>query len=301
MATTTTTSTAAAHSRARSGFLASKQNRERIISIVATIVCILGAIVILFPLAWMISTSLKTRAEVAKFPPVWIPNIPQWQNYPDALTGQNNFGVYFKNTMVYALGSMFGELISSSLVAYGFARLQAPGKNALFVLVLTTMMLPTWVTLIPQYIMFSKVGWIDTFYPLIVPKFFGSAYLIFMLRQFYKTLPKDYEEAALIDGANYLSIWARIILPLSLPALGAVAIMSFMYHYQDFGGPLIYLNSQSNYTMSLGLQQFRAPFGGTAFHLLMAASLVTVLPPVLLFFVAQRYFIQGIVVSGVKG
>lgn len=301
MATTTTTSTAAAHSRARSGFLASKQNRERIISIVATIVCILGAIVILFPLAWMISTSLKTRAEVAKFPPVWIPNIPQWQNYPDALTGQNNFGVYFKNTMVYALGSMFGELISSSLVAYGFARLQAPGKNALFVLVLTTMMLPTWVTLIPQYIMFSKVGWIDTFYPLIVPKFFGSAYLIFMLRQFYKTLPKDYEEAALIDGANYLSIWARIILPLSLPALGAVAIMSFMYHYQDFGGPLIYLNSQNNYTMSLGLQQFRAPFGGTAFHLLMAASLVTVLPPVLLFFVAQRYFIQGIVVSGVKG
>ena len=122
-----------------------------------------------------------------------------------------------------------------------------------------------------------------------------------MLRQFYKTLPKDYEEAALIDGANYLGIWARIILPLSLPALGAVAIMSFMYHYQDFGGPLIYLNSQSNYTMSLGLQQFRAPFGGTAFPLLMAASLVTVLPPVILFFLAQRYFSQGIVVSGVKG
>ena len=301
MATTTTTSTAAAQTQARSGFLASKKTRERLISVIATIVCIVGAIIILFPLAWMISTSLKTRAEVAKFPPAWIPAIPQWENYPNALTGQNNFGAYFKNTMVYALGSMFGELISSSLVAYGFARLRAPGKNALFVLVLATMMLPTWVTLIPQYIMFSKVGWIDTFLPLIVPKFFGSAYLIFMLRQFYKTLPKDYEEAALIDGANYLGIWARIILPLSLPALGAVAIMSFMYHYQDFGGPLIYLNSQSNYTMSLGLQQFRAPFGGTAFHLLMAASLVTVLPPVILFFLAQRYFIQGIVVSGVKG
>jgi ABC-type glycerol-3-phosphate transport system permease component len=297
----TTTAARPTTKAARTGFLATKKGQDRLIQIISTVVCVLGLIVILFPLAWMISTSLKTRAEVAKFPPVWIPSIPQWGNYAQALTGQNRFDIYFKNTMIYAFGAMFGELLSCSLVAYGFARLRAPGKNALFVLVLATMMLPGWVTLIPQYVMFSKLGWIDTFLPLIVPRFFGSAYLIFLLRQFYKTLPRDYEEAALIDGASYLKIWWQIILPLSLPALGAVAIMSFMFHYQDFLGPLIYLTSQNNYPMSLGLQQFRAPFGGTAFELLMAASLVTIIPPVILYFVAQRYSIQGIVVSGVKG
>jgi ABC-type glycerol-3-phosphate transport system permease component len=299
MATSTPTTPASAITR--DGTRSSKRSRELIITIISTVLCVLGAIVVLFPLAWMISTSLKTRAEVPKFPPVWIPAIPQWDNYRVALTPPNNFAIYFKNTMIYAVGSMLGELISSSLVAYGFARLRAPGKNTIFVLVLATMMLPTWVTLIPQYIMFSKLHWIDSFYPLVVPKFFGSAYLIFMLRQFYRSLPKDYEEAGLIDGANFLGIWWRIILPLSLPALGAVSIMSFMYHYQDLQGPLIYITSQNNWPMALGLQQFRAPFGGTAFHLLMAASVASVIPPIILFFLAQRYFIQGIVVSGVKG
>jgi ABC-type glycerol-3-phosphate transport system permease component len=297
----TSTPTTPASTLARSKARSSRNTRDLVIRILSTTLCVLGAIIVLFPLAWMISTSLKTKAEVPKFPPVWIPAIPQWDNYRVALTPPNNFAVYFKNTMIYAGGAMLGELISSSLVAYGFARLRAPGKNTIFVLVLATMMLPTWVTLIPQYIMFSKLGWIDTFYPLIVPKFFGSAYLIFMLRQFYRSLPRDYEEAGLIDGANFLGIWWRIILPLSLPALGAVAIMSFMFHYQDFGGPLIYITSQTHWPLSLGLQQFRAPFGGTAFHLLMAASVASVIPPIVLFFLAQRYFIQGIVVSGVKG
>jgi multiple sugar transport system permease protein len=283
------------------GRMSSKNRQELIIRTLATIVCLAGLVIILFPLVWMISTSLKTRAEVAKFPPVWIPAEAQWHNYSDALTGNNRFDLYFRNTLYYSVGATLGETLSCALVAYGFARLRAPHKNKLFVLVLATMMLPGWVTLIPQYIMFSNFKWIDTFYPLIVPRFFGSAYLIFMLRQFYKGLPKDYEEAGLIDGANYFSIWWRIILPLSLPALGAVSIMSFMFHYQDFFGPLIYLSSQKNYPISLGLQQFQAPFGGTAFHLLMAASVVTIIPPVILFFLAQRYFIQGIVVSGVKG
>lgn len=301
MATQTTSPAVRSAAVVLRGGLASKRRREQIVKYVSLAILVLGLVVILFPLVWMISTSLKTRVEVAKFPPVWIPAEPQWGNYPMALTGQNRFDVYFWNTMLYACGSMIGEALSCTLVAYGFGRLRAPGKNALFVLVLATMMLPGWVTLIPQYIVFARLGWIDTYLPLLVPKFFGSAYLIFLLRQFYKTLPKDYEEAALIDGANYLGIWWRIILPLSLPAIGAVSIMSFMYHYYDFGGPLIYINSQYNYPMSLGLQQFQAPFGGTAFHLLMAASLVTLLPPIVLFFVAQRYFIQGIVVSGVKG
>jgi multiple sugar transport system permease protein len=302
MATQTTTPqvsrTAAA---ARRHPWASKKRQEQIITIVSTLLCLLGLLVVLFPLVWMISTSLKTRAEVAKFPPVWIPAVPQWDNFRVALTGQNPFGKYFMNTMFYSLSVMIAEAVSCSFIAYGFARLRAPGKNALFVLVLATMMLPTWVTLIPQYIVFARLGWLDSYLPLFVPHWFGSSYLIFLLRQFYRTLPKDYEEAAIIDGANYLSIWARIIIPLSLPALGAVTIMSFMYHYQDFAGPLIYLNSQSKYPIALGLQQFRAPFGGTPFNLLMAASLVSIIPPVIVFFIAQRFFIQGIVVSGVKG
>jgi ABC-type glycerol-3-phosphate transport system permease component len=284
----------------RQSFLASKRGQELTLKTFATILCIVGALVIMFPIFWMISTSLKTQAEVAKFPIVWIPNVFQWQNYPTALT-VNPFGAYFVNTMYYALGSTIFELISCAFIAYGFARLRAPGKNFLFMLVLGTMMMPTWVTLIPQYIMFSKIGWVGTYNPLLIPKLFGSSYLIFMLRQFYRTLPKDYEEAAIIDGANYFGIWWRIMLPLSLPALGAVAIMSFMYHYQDFAGPLIYINDTLKYPVSLGLQQFRAPFGGTAFHLLMAASVVFLVPPIVLFFLCQRYFIQGIVVSGVKG
>ena len=301
MATQTGTQVTRSTPAARRGAWASKKRQDQIIRIAATVICLLGLIVILFPLAWMISTSLKTRAEVAKFPPVWIPNVLQWDNYRQALTGANPFARYFMNTMFYAISVMVAEAVSCSFIAYGFARLRAPGKNALFVLVLATMMLPTWVTLIPQYIMFSKIGWLDSYKPLIVPHWFGSAYLIFLLRQFYRGLPKDYEEAALIDGANYLKIWARIIIPLSLPALGAVTIMSFMFHYQDFAGPLIYINSQINYPLALGLQQFRAPFGGTRFDLLMAASVVTIIPPIIVFFIAQRYFIQGIVVSGVKG
>jgi multiple sugar transport system permease protein len=298
MATTTpTTSRTIARPGSRA---ASKARQELIIRIVALTLCIIGAVIVLFPLVWMLSTSLKTKVEVAKFPPVWIPNIPQWNNYPDAMA-TGDWPRFFLNTLWYAGGAAFGELLSSSLVAYGFARLRAPGKNALFLLVLSTMMLPWIVTLIPTYVMFSKVGLIDTYWPLILPKFFGSAYLIFMLRQFYKTLPRDYEEAALIDGANYLGIWWRIILPLSLPALGAVLIMSFLFHYQDFLGPLIYINSTNKYPFSLALQQFRAPFGGTSFHLLMAASVVTIIPPLIVFFLSQRFFIQGVVVSGVKG
>jgi ABC-type glycerol-3-phosphate transport system permease component len=301
MATRTTSPATRPAQVLHKGVWASRQRQEAIIRIGATAILVLGLILILFPLAWMISTSLKTRVEVAKFPPTWIPPVPQWDNYRQALTGANPFGRYFVNTMFYSISVMLAELLSCSFIAYGFARLRAPGKNGLFILVLATMMLPTWATLIPQYILFSWLGWLDSYKPLIIPHFFGSAYLIFLLRQFYRQLPKDYEEAALIDGANYLGIWARIFLPLSLPALGAVAILSFMFHYRDFAGPLIYINTESLYPVSLGLQQFQAPFGGTAFHLLMAASLVTIIPPIVVFFVAQRYFIQGIVVSGVKG
>ena len=279
---------------------ASQEFQDRLLTVICTILCIIGALIILFPVAWMLSTSLKTRFEAVQFPPTWIPVVPQWENYRVALTS-NPFTKYFQNTMFYALSVMVAEVISCGFIAYGFARLRAPGKDILFLLVLGTMMLPAQVTLIPQYVMFAKIGWLNSYAPLIVPHFFGSSYLIFMLRQFFRGLPKDYEEAAILDGATYFGIWWRIILPLSKPALGAVAIMSFMYHYQDFLGPLLYLSDRAKYPISLGLQQFQAPFGGTAWHLLMAASLVTVLPPIIVFFATQRYFIQGIVVSGVKG
>jgi multiple sugar transport system permease protein len=301
MAKLSTSPVARPAASARPRLWASKQGQDQIIAVGATLLCIIGVLIILFPLGWMISTSLKTRVEAIKIPPTVFPQVPQWQNYYDALVKIAPFGRFFMNTMFYALSVMVAELLSCSFIAYGFARLRAPGKNYLFILVLATMMLPSWVTLIPQYILFSKLGWINSYKPLIIPHFFGSAYLIFLLRQFYRGLPKDYEEAAIIDGANYLGIWARIILPLSLPALGAVAILSFMYHYQDYAGPLIYITDNFKYPVSLGLQQFTAPFSGTAFHLLMAASIATVIPPIIVFFIAQRYFIQGIVVSGVKG
>jgi multiple sugar transport system permease protein len=195
---------------------------------------------------------------------------------------------------------VIAEVVSNSFIAFGFARLRAPGRSFLFIFVLATLMLPGEVTLIPQYILFSRLEWLNSFKPLIVPAWFGSAYLIFLLRQFYMTIPKEYDEAAIIEGAGYLTIWLRIILPLSKAALGVVAIMSFIFHWNTFQGPLIYLNDNELFTVSLGLSMFRAPFGGTPWLWYMAASLVVLLPCVIVFFVAQRYFIQGIVVSGVK-
>jgi multiple sugar transport system permease protein len=266
---------------------------------VATIVVTVGLVGVLFPVAWMLSTSLKSQLETFQMPPVWIPADLQWENYYQALT-TNPFGLYFRNTLYFALMVVVAEVVSNSFIAFGFARLRAPGRTFLFIFVLATLMLPGEVTLIPQYVLFSRLDWLNSFKPLIVPAWFGSAYLIFLLRQFYMTIPKEYDEAAIIEGAGYLTIWSRIILPLSKPALGVMAIMSFIFHWNTFQGPLIYLNDNRLFTVSLGLSMFRTPFGGTPWHWYMAASLVVILPCVIVFFVAQRYFIQGIVISGVK-
>jgi len=282
-------------------FFRSKKFQERFTLVAAMVVILLGVGVILFPIGWMVSTSLKTRMETLAMPPIWIPKELQWINYKEALT-LNPFGLYFMNTTFrYVIWVVVGETLSCSFIAFGFARLRSPLRNALFMLLLATMMLPAEVTLIPTYVLFSKIGWTNSFRPLVVPAFFGSAYLIFMLRQFYMGIPKEYDEAAIIDGASYLGIWWRIILPMSKPALGAVSIMSFMWHWRQYQGPLIYLSDNNKYTLSLGLSMFRAPFGGTPWHWLMAASLVVILPCVVMFFIFQRYFIQGIVISGVKG
>ena len=281
-------------------FFRGKRFQERFIIVLATVLSLLGAMAVLFPVAWMVSTSLKTRTETLAMPPVWIPKSLQWINYTEALTF-NPFGLYFWNTIKYTLAVVLGEVLSCSFIAFGFARLRSPLRNILFLLLLSTMMLPSEVTLIPTYILFSKLGWTNSYKPLIVPAYFGSAYLIFMMRQFFMSIPKEYDEAAIIDGASYFAIWWRIILPNSRPALGAVAIMSFMWHWRQYQGPLLYLSDNRKFTLSLGLSMFRTPFGGTPWHWLMAASLVVILPCVVVFFVFQRYFIQGIVISGVKG
>jgi ABC-type glycerol-3-phosphate transport system permease component len=280
---------------------ASKRFQENLTSIIATVIVTIGALIILFPVVWMLSTSLKGQVEAMKMPPNWIPAQIQWHNYYDALTF-NRFDLYFLNTTYYAVMVMVAEAVSCSFIAFGFARLRAPGKNLLFMFVLATLMLPEQVTLIPRYILFvSYFGWRNTYWPMIVPAWFGSAYLIFLVRQFYMTIPKEYDEAALIEGANWLTIWWRIMVPLSKPVIGAMAIMSFMFHWNDYLRPLIYIDENKLFPVSLGLSMFQAPFGGTPLHWLMAASLTAVLPCIIIFFFAQRFFMQGIVVSGVKG
>lgn len=265
-----------------------------------TLVVMIGAVVVLTPVLWMVSTALKTHAEVLVFPPEWIPRTLRFQNFVDALTFLP-FATYFRNTIFITATSEVGTLLSSCTVAYAFARPRARGKSVLFIVLLSTMMIPYQVTLIPQFILFKLLGWVDTFAPLTVPSFFGSAFNIFLLRQFFTAVPRDMDEAAKIDGANHWQILWLILVPMSLPAVATIAIFHFMFAWNDFLAPLIYLNSNDNYTVQLGLSEFTAQYGSTPYELLMAASLAALLPCILLFFFAQRYFIQGIVISGVKG
>lgn len=259
-----------------------------------------GSILALLPVLWMLSTSLKASGDVLLVPPRWIPHPLLWSNYVTALTAQP-FALYYRNTVTYALLAVVGETFSSAMVAYALARLRGPGYRLFFLIILSTMMLPWQVTLIPQFLLFRALGWVDSILPLVVPTYFGSAFFIFLLNQFYLTIPDEMDDAARIDGASDYQIFWRIILPMSGPALATVAIMSFMYHWNNFLGPLLYLSSKEKLVISVALQRFTGAYGATRWDLLMAASLVALLPCVLLFFFAQRYFIQGIVVSGLKG
>jgi ABC-type glycerol-3-phosphate transport system permease component len=258
----------------------------------------LGAIVFLLPLFWMLSSSLKPEWQVLANPPVWIPNPPRWENYREALT-YLPFGRYAVNTLIISLGAIVGHVLSCTIVAYGFARLRAPGKDFFFLLLLSTLMLPYPVTMVPLFVLFNALGWINTFLPLIIPTFFGNAFYIFLLRQFFLTLPPDLEDAARIDGANTLQVLRHVILPISMPALATVVIFTFQASWNDFLQPLIYLQDQSRYTLTLGLNFFRGSFQ-VRWSYLMAASLVVVLPVVIVFFLAQRLFIRGIAMTGMK-
>ncbi|AIC96216.1 MULTISPECIES: carbohydrate ABC transporter permease [Shouchella] len=254
----------------------------------------------LFPVAWMFFTSVKSLEEIVSNPLSFFPTTWNWSNYLEVF--QNHpFATYLWNTSWYTVVTVVGTVFFSAMIAFGFARFRARGQTFLFALVLSTMMLPQQVVMIPQYLLFNSIGWVDSYLPLTIPAIAGSAFLIFLLRQFYLGLPKELDEAVTIDGGGYLTIFFKIILPLSLPAMATAAIIEFMFRWNDLMGPLIYLNSQELYPLSLGLANFTAAYAATPWQLLMAASVMAVLPPLILFFFAQKYFIQGVVISGTKG
>jgi ABC-type glycerol-3-phosphate transport system permease component len=273
---------------------------QRLLSAAAIhLALIAGLVLIFFPIAWAVSTSLKNPGDIFLFPPTWIPNPIRWENYVQAMT-EADFGLYFRNTAFITLVDIVAKVMSCSLVAFSFARLRWWGRDVLFMIMLSTLMLPQQVTLIPQFIIYRQLNWIDTFLPLIVPNLFGGPFFTFLLRQFFLSIPTDLDDAARIDGCSSFGVYWRIILPLSRPALMMVAIYVFNITWNDFFGPLIYLHNRNNYTISLGLQAFQTQ-AGPEWHLIMAASIVAMLPVLVLFFFGQRYFIQGVVFSGVKG
>lgn len=275
---------------------------------IAWVLLILICALFLLPLLWMVSTSLKEPFELMSND--WIPSRLAWENYEFAF-GFGMWGIWLRNTVVITVFSVVGTVLSSAMVAYAFARLRFPGRDILFGLVLATMMLPGVVTLIPRFILFSKLPafgfqgsdvWVNTFLPLIVPAFTGNAFYIFLLRQFMRGIPGELSDAAKIDGASHLQIWWFVILPLTRPALAAIAIFSFQGAWQDFINPLLYLQSERLYTLQLGLRQFEFAAGGApAWNWMMAASLGVMLPVLLVFLFFQRYFIEGITISGFGG
>ena len=247
----------------------------------------------------MLSTSLKPDQQLYAYPPTWIPNPFNWANYPNSVT-YIPFFLYLRNTVTIAVLSTVGVLISCSMVAYSLSRIPWPGRQALFVLTVATLMLPDTVTLIPLFLVFKNLGWVGDFRPLIIPSFFGQALYIFLLRQFFMTIPMELSEAARIDGASEVRIYRSIILPLVKPALATVAIFEFIAKWRDYLRPLIYLNDQDLYVLSLGLYQYSSQYG-REWGLLMAASVLITLPIILLFFFTQKTFVQGITLTGIKG
>jgi len=281
----------------------SRSGQQIILNGLTYLALIVWGIVFMIPLVWMLSTSLKVTGQEFRFPPQWLPNPVMWENYYLALTALP-FHIYFKNTMIIIVGRLIGTLLTASMAAYAFGRLRFPLSGALFALVLSVMILPGMVTLVPTYLLFNEIGWIDTLYPLIVPYLISgaprSAFFIFLLRQFFLTVPVELEDAGKIDGASYLRIFWQIVLPLAKPALGAVAIFVFVEGWNEFDAPLIYLQSENVKTMALGVYTFRGLYD-TAWNYTMAASMAMVVPVLLVFFYAQRYFISGISMTGFGG
>ena len=253
-------------------------------------------IILIIPLLWMVFTSLKPMEEIVRYPPTFFPEKIVWENYLDTIAAFP-FWRYARNTLFITVLVVIGNVLSNSFIAYGFAKLDFPGKKLMFALVLSTMMIPGFVTMIPQYVLFSKIGWVGTYLPLIVPSFFGNAFNIFLMRQFYLSINNELIEAAEIDGANHLYIWSHLILPLTKPALITIAINSFNAAWNDFLGPLLYIQDQEKYTLQIGLQVFQNQ-ATTQWNYLMAGATLVLIPTILLFFFAQRYFIEGMDLTG---
>lgn len=286
--------------QARSRSVADHRVQRVLSRTVVYLLCILGSVLMLFPLVWLVRSSVMDLGQIFIFPPEWIPRPWRFQNYPEALT-TIPFLLYLRNTLTILVPTVLGTVITAALAAYGFSRLRWPGRDVVFNLLLTTLMLPYAVTLIPTFLLWARLDLINTFWPLIIPHWFGGGiFSIFLLRQFFRTIPKELDEAALIDGANPLQILWRIVVPLSRPALIAVGIFAALNSWNDFLGPLIYLNDSRQFTLALGLAEFTGLYS-SQWHLLMAASTVVILPVIVLFFFAQRYFIEGIALTGSKG
>lgn len=269
------------------------------------LVLAVGVVLFMLPVVWLVGGSLKPVEQVFTVPPTFFPRPLLWSNYAEALA-KFPFWVGLKNTMTIVVGVLVGRVLTASLVAYGFARLRFPGRGALFIIVLATMMIPYHVVLIPQYLIFRHLDWLNTVLPIVVPNWFGGgAFFIFMLRQFFRTLNSEIDEAARIDGCGYFSTLWQVILPQSLPAIGTLAIFTFMWEWNDFLAPLIYLNTPDKMTLAVALRQWQfdtdATYREATWPELMVMSTVLTIPPVMVFFFLQRRFIQGVVITGVKG
>jgi ABC-type glycerol-3-phosphate transport system permease component len=274
--------------------------KVRVKHLILYLILITLSIFYLLPLYWMISTSLKQTGSEMVIPPQWVPNPVVWQNYVDVFV-QVPLTLYIRNSLIITLTATIFGVLTASLAGYGFARTQFPGRNFLFTLCIASLMLPETVTLIPEFILFRRIGWVNSFLPLIVPwSLAGSAFAVFLFRQYCLTIPVELDEAARVDGAGTLRIWWMIIVPLSKAVLATMAILSFIHHWNEFLRPLIYLGRPELRTLALGLRAFRGEYQ-LAWNYMMAVALIMLVPILLLFFLAQRQFVQGIVMTGIKG
>lgn len=283
-----------------------QKNRKKMMAALTHLALVTLSLLFLFPFVWMLSTAVKPITETMKQPPVWIPSKIEFGNFWEAINygsdkvGYIPFLVYAQNTLMVATLVVTGTVISNAVVAYSFARLRWWGRDVVFAITLATMMVPFPVLMVPTFAIFRNLDWIGTYRPLWIPAWFGSAFSIFLLRQFFRTIPFELSEAARIDGAGEWKIFRSIILPLSKPALSVVALFAFMGAWNDFLGPLIYLLRQETFTLSLGLEFYHSKAGGTQWNLLMAATSIVVLPVLVLFFFCQKQFIKGISITGIK-
>lgn len=277
-----------------------KKGKRMVFRILTYGILILGAAFCLVPLFWMVRSSLMNTVEIFMMPPRWFPSEIMWENYGEVFDTLP-FQTYFLNSFIITAGCVGGTMLTSSICAYGLARIKWRGRNVVFACIISSMMLPFAVTLLPTFLMWRTIGITDSFLPLIVPAWFGGgAFYIFLLRQFYMGIPRDFDEAAYLDGATHIQIFSRIILPMTKPALAVVGMFAFLNSWNDFLGPLVYLNSEKKYTVALGLQLFTGSYRGE-WNLMMAAACLVLIPVIIVFGFGQKYLIEGITMSGVKG